>query len=195
MRSLDKLSVVVPVYNEEAVLPAFHERLDAVLASLPCAGEIVFVDDGSTDGSPGILAALVARDPRVSVLTLTRNFGHQAALCAGLDQATGDAVALIDADLQDPPELLREFHAQWKAGHEVVFGLRRRLEEGLLKRTIYHLFYRTLHLLADIDIPLDSGDFSLVDRRVVELMRALPERTRFLRGLRSWVGLRQVGVE
>ncbi len=191
---MDRLSVVVPVYNEEEVLPAFCERLDAVLATLPGAAEIVFVDDGSVDGSGALLAALAAHDPRVVVITLTRNFGHQAALCAGLDQASGDAVVLIDADLQDPPEVIRDFHARWKEGYDVVFGLRRRLEEGLLKRTVYHLFYRLLHLLADVEIPLDSGDFSLLDRRVVALLKALPERTRFLRGLRSWVGLRQVGV-
>jgi dolichol-phosphate mannosyltransferase len=191
---VDALSVVVPVYNEEQVLPAFYERLSAALAALPCDPELIFVDDGSRDGSAAILAALAERDPRVRVLTLTRNFGHQAALCAGLDHATGDAVVFIDADLQDPPELIREFHGKWKEGHQVVYGLRHRLEEGVLKRGVYHLFYRVLHALANIDIPLDTGDFGLMDRQVAETLRALPERTRFLRGLRSWVGLRQVGL-
>jgi dolichol-phosphate mannosyltransferase len=191
---VDTLSVVVPVYNEREVLPAFYERLAATLASLPCASEIIFVDDGSRDGSGALLAELAPRDPRVRVLTLTRNFGHQAALCAGLDHAAGNAVALIDADLQDPPELIREFFAHWKAGHQVVYGLRQRLEEGALKRGVYHLFYRILRALASIDIPLDTGDFSLMDRQVVDALRALPERTRFLRGLRSWVGLRQLGI-
>jgi len=190
----DVLSVVVPVYNEEEVLPHFYERLAATLATLPCDAEILFIDDGSRDGTAVVLAGLAIRDPRVGVLTFTRNFGHQAALCAGLDHATGDAVALIDADLQDPPEVLVEFHRLWKEGNHVVFGLRQRLEEGFLKRHVYHAFYRLLHSLSNIDMPLDSGDFSLIDREVVNHLKALPERTRFLRGLRSWVGLSQVGV-
>lgn len=129
------------------------------------------------------------------MLRFTRNFGHQAALCAGLDHCTGDAAMLIDADLQDPPELISEFHAKWREGFEVVFGRRQRVKEGVVKRVVYHGFYRLLHAVANIDIPLDTGDFSLVDRQVVEALRALPERTRFLRGLRSWVGLRQTGIE
>lgn len=192
---METISVIVPVYDEEEVLPAFYDRLSASLGTLPCTAEILFVNDGSRDGTSAVLAGLAARDDRVKVLTLTRNFGHQAALCAGLDHCSGDAAVLIDADLQDPPELIRDFYAQWKQGCQVVFGMRRRLEEGFLKRGIYHLFYRLLHMLADIDIPLDTGDFSLIDRAVVLSLTALPERTRFLRGLRSWVGLRQVGME
>jgi dolichol-phosphate mannosyltransferase len=192
---LDKLSVVVPVYNEEHVLPLFYERLKAALTTVPCSAEILFVDDGSDDLTPSLLEALAREDPRVLVLTLTRNFGHQAALCAGLDHCTGDATLMIDADLQDPPELIRDFHARWKEGYDVVFGRRQRVREGLLKRVIYHLFYRLLRFLANIEIPLDTGDFSLVDRSVVLALRSLPERTRFLRGLRSWVGRRQVGIE
>jgi len=185
----------VPVYNEQEVLPAFYERLRAVLDSLPCEAEILFVNDGSDDGTPAILDGLAKRDERVRVLSFTRNFGHQAALCAGLDHCRGDAAVMIDADLQDPPELIRDFHARWHEGYQVVYGRRRRLEEGMAKRAIYHFFYRVLHVLANIDIPLDSGDFSLVDRRIVDNLRALPERTRFLRGLRSWIGLRQIGIE
>lgn len=189
------LSVVVPVYNEEAVLPEFYARVAAVLDSLPQPSELIFVDDGSQDRSAEILAGLAARDPRVRVLGFSRNFGHQAALCAGLDHCRGDAVVMIDADLQDPPELIHDFLAKWREGFQVVYGQRLRVEEGLLKRLVYHLFYRLLRLLANIDIPLDTGDFSLVDRSVVTHLRALPERTRFLRGLRSWIGLRQVGLE
>ena len=185
----------MPVYNEQEVLPAFYERLRAVLDSLPCEAEILFVNDGSDDGTPAILDGLAKRDERVRVLSFTRNFGHQAALCAGLDHCRGDAAVMIDADLQDPPELIRDFHARWHEGYQVVYGRRRRLEEGMAKRAIYHFFYRVLHVLANIDIPLDSGDFSLVDRRIVDNLRALPERTRFLRGLRSWIGLRQIGIE
>jgi dolichol-phosphate mannosyltransferase len=189
------LSIVVPVYNEQEVLGAFFERLAATLQTLPCDAEILFVNDGSVDGTAAILEALAKRDDRVRVLTFTRNFGHQAALCAGLDHCRGNAVVLIDADLQDPPELIPELYAKWREGYQVVYGRRRRLEEGLFKRAIYHLFYRLLHVLANIDIPLDSGDFSLVDASVVDALRALPERTRFLRGLRSWIGLRQVGLD
>ncbi len=192
---MDTLSVVVPVYNEQDVLPLFYERLKAALSTVPCTAEILFVDDGSGDRTPLLLEELAREDPRVLVLTLTRNFGHQAALCAGLDHCTGDATMMIDADLQDPPELIRDFYARWKEGYDVVFGRRQRLREGLPKRVIYHIFYRLLRLLANIEIPLDTGDFSLVDRRVVLALRSLPERTRFLRGLRSWVGRRQLGVE
>jgi dolichol-phosphate mannosyltransferase len=192
---LQRLSVVVPVYNEEEVLPAFYSRLTAVLGSLPFPVEILFVNDGSSDGTARLLEQLVASDGRVKVLGFTRNFGHQAALSAGLDHSSGDAVVLIDADLQDPPELIAEFCKKWQEGHDVVFGRRRRRHEGWLKRSIYHAFYKVLRLLANIDIPLDTGDFSLLDRKVVRRLRELPERTRFLRGLRSWVGLRQTGVE
>jgi dolichol-phosphate mannosyltransferase len=189
------VSIVVPAYNEQQVLPAFFERLQAVLASLPDAAEIVFVNDGSSDATPLLLDEWAAADPRVRVLHLTRNFGHQAALTAGIDHAKGDAVVLIDADLQDPPELIRTFHARWREGYQVVFGQRQRTNEGLLKRFVYHSFYKILHALADIEIPLDSGDFSLMDRSVVDRLRQLPERTRFLRGLRSWIGLRQGAVD
>jgi polyisoprenyl-phosphate glycosyltransferase len=189
------LSIIVPAYNEQAVLPEFFDRLRAALASVPCVAEILFVDDGSQDGTAAILERFAEGDSRVRVLRLTRNFGHQAALCAGLDHCTGDAAVLIDADLQDPPELIGSFYTKWREGHDVVFGLRRRIEEGYLKRIVYHSFYELLHALANIDIPLDTGDFSLMDRRVVDGLRALPERTRFLRGLRSWIGFRQTGIE
>jgi glycosyltransferase involved in cell wall biosynthesis len=192
---LTTLSIVVPVFNEEEVLREFLDRLSAVLATLPFQAEILLIDDGSRDRTPEIVARVAEADPRVRVVGFTRNFGHQAALCAGLDHCVGDAVVLIDADLQDPPELITQFVAKWREGYEVVFGLRRRTEEGVLKRVVYHSFYRVLHLLANIDIPLDTGDFALIDRRVVDNLRSLPERTRFLRGLRSWVGPRQIGIE
>jgi dolichol-phosphate mannosyltransferase len=192
---VERLSIIVPVYNEQEVLGAFYSRLSSVLGGLPCQAEILFVNDGSSDGTAAILERLAAQDSRVKVLRFTRNFGHQAALSAGLDHCSGDAAVLIDADLQDPPELITDFHKKWREGFQVVFGKRRRLEEGFLKRSVYHLFYQALHLLANIEIPLDSGDFSLLDRGIVQRLRALPERTRFLRGLRSWVGLRQTGLE
>ncbi len=189
------LSVVVPILDEEAVLPEFYARLTGALQGLACRAEMIFVDDGSSDRTPQILADLAARDERVRVLRFTRNFGHQAALCAGLDHCQGDAVVMIDADLQDPPELIADFHRKWKEGYAVVYGQRQRVEEGVVKRVVYHAFYRLLRSLANIDIPLDTGDFSLIDRAVVRHLRELPERTRFLRGLRSWVGLRQLGLE
>ncbi len=173
---------------------AFHERLSRALEGIPCTAELVFVDDGSTDRSDAILAELAQRDPRVRVIAFTRNFGHQAALCAGLDHCRGDAAVMIDADLQDPPEVIVDLHRAWKEGFDVVYGQRQRLREGVVKRIVYHSFYRVLRSLADIEIPLDTGDFSLIDRRVIDRLKALPERTRFLRGLRSWVGYRQRGI-
>jgi glycosyltransferase involved in cell wall biosynthesis len=191
---LSKLSIIAPVLDEEAVLPHFLARLRATLAELNCEAEILFVDDGSQDGSLAYLRQAAAEDGRIKVLRLTRNFGHQAALAAGLDHCSGDAAVLMDADLQDPPELIRPFVEEWRKGFQVVFGRRLRLEEGAFKRWVYHLFYRALRFLANIEIPMDSGDFSLLDREVVDRLRAMPERTRFLRGMRSWVGLRQTGI-
>jgi dolichol-phosphate mannosyltransferase len=187
------LSVVVPVFDEEENLPALWRELSAALAELG-THEVLFVDDGSRDRSAEIILELRDRDPSVKLLRFSRNFGHQAALSAGLDHARGDAVVFMDADLQDPPQLLGELVRQWRAGHEVVYAVRRRRKEGGLKRLSYFAFYRLLQRLAEMDVPLDSGDFCLVDRRVADAIRALPERNRFLRGLRSWVGFRQVGV-
>lgn len=190
------LSVVLPVYNERETLEALRSRLIPILEELTGGSfEVIFVDDGSRDGSDQLLDGLNAADRRVKVIHLSRNFGHQAALQAGLDAATGDAVVLMDADLQDPPELLRRFCARWRQGHEVVYAVRRRRKEGRLKRAAYAVFYRTLHAIAEIDLPLDAGDFCLLDRRVVDTLIGLRERNRFLRGLRTWVGFRQIGVE
>jgi dolichol-phosphate mannosyltransferase len=190
------LSAVLPVYNERETLLALRERLVRALdAASGGSFEVIFADDGSTDGSADLLDGFTAGEPRIRIIHLSRNFGHQAALQAGLDAARGDAVLLMDADLQDPPELLEQMVAAWRAGHEVVFAVRRRRREGLLKRSAYALFYRTARLIADIDVPLDAGDFCLLDRRAVAALVALPEHNRFLRGLRSWVGFRQIGIE
>ena len=188
-----RLSVVVPVWNEEENLLALYERLAPVLADLG-PYEIIFVDDGSHDRSLQIALELARRDPAVKLLELSRNFGHQAALSAGLAHALGEAVVFMDADLQDPPELLREFVRQWEAGHDVVYAVRHKRKEGWVKRLSYFVFYRLLHGMAEVTIPLDSGDFCLMDRRAVDALKALPEKIRFLRGLRSWVGFKQVGV-
>jgi dolichol-phosphate mannosyltransferase len=184
----------VPLYNEQENLPELHRRLTTSLAGLGLDYELVFVNDGSRDGTPGLLDDLAARDPHLRVLHLSRNFGHQAALSAGLDAARGRGVILMDGDLQDPPEVLGQFVAAWRAGSDVVFAIRTKRKEGLAKRLAYSLFYRLLGATCDMDIPLDSGDFCLMDRKVVEALKALPERQRFVRGLRTFVGFRQVGL-
>lgn len=189
------LSVVLPVYNERENLEALSGRLLPILSELASdAFEVVFVDDGSRDGSDRILDAMSEADSRLKVVHFSRNFGHQAALQAGLDASAGAAVVMMDADLQDPPELLRTFVERWREGYEVVFAVRRRRKEGRLKRAAYALFYRTLHAMAEIDLPVDAGDFCLLDRRVVDTLVGLREHNRFLRGLRGWVGFRQIGV-
>ncbi|HTS93435.1 MAG TPA: glycosyltransferase family 2 protein, partial [Stellaceae bacterium] len=189
------LSVVVPCFNEQEVLPQTHRRLIDVLgreASLEL--EMVYVDDGSSDATPGILNSFADADDRVVVVSLARNFGHQAAVTAGLQYASGDAVAVIDADLQDPPEVVVEMIAKWRDGYDVVYGVRARREGGIVKRAAYRLFYRFMRAMVSIDVPLDSGDFSLMDRRAVDALNSLPERNRFIRGLRAWIGLRQIGI-
>jgi len=190
------LSVVLPVYDEGENLEQLLARLLPV-AQRTASGafEILFVDDGSRDGSARLLDSFTARDARISVVHLSRNFGHQAALQAGLDEAAGEAVVLMDADLQDPPELIEQLAERWRAGHDVVYAVRRQRKEGMLKRAAYAVFYRTMRAIAEIDLPADAGDFCLLDRRVVDTLVGLRERNRFLRGLRSWVGFRQTGVE
>jgi dolichol-phosphate mannosyltransferase len=191
-----QLSVVLPCYNERETLGPLTERLVPLLErAVGGRFEIVFVDDGSTDGCGEMLDRLAEQDPRVVVLHFSRNFGHQAALSAGLEASTGAAVVLMDSDLQDPPEVIELFLARWREGHEVVYAVRRKRKEGPLKRTAYALFYRSMRAIADIDIPPDAGDFCLLDRAVVDVLTGLRERQPFLRGLRSWVGFRQVGVE
>ncbi len=190
------LSVVIPVFNEKENLRPLLSRLLPVLEQIASGSfEIVFVDDGSFDGSAAMLDVLHDCESRVKVIHFSRNFGHQAALQAGLEAARGDGIVLMDADLQDPPELLPRLLESWRQGFEVVYAIRRHRKENLLKRFAYAVFYRTLRAMAEIEVPLDSGDFCLLDRRVVDVLAAMPERGRFLRGLRTWVGFRQTGVE
>jgi dolichol-phosphate mannosyltransferase len=189
-----ELSVVVPLYNECENLGELYRRLTAVLEAERHPYEIVLVDDGSRDETPALIDDLAERDPRVSVVHLSRNFGHQAAVSAGLDHALGRAVAVMDGDLQDPPELLPALLSLWRQGHEVVYAVRRTRREHALKRFAYAAFYRILRAVSDLDIPLDSGDFCLMDRAVVDVLVHLPERQRFVRGLRAFVGFRQVGL-
>ncbi len=189
-----RLSVVIPILNEQEILPELYWRLTACLREIELNYEILFVDDGSSDDSPELLDQFADTDPRVMVLHLSRNFGHQAALTAGLEHARGDAIIVMDGDLQDPPEVLNDFVDRWRQGYEVIYAVRTKRKEGLFKRSSYYLFYRLLAWIGEHKLPLDSGDFCLLDRKVVDAINRLPERVRFVRGLRSFVGFRQIGV-
>ena len=194
-QALPTLGVVVPCFNEEAVLGAFHARLMGVLDAMPVAARVLYVDDGSRDGTFAALEGLCAADPRVAALRLSRNFGKELALTCGLDHAPGDAVVVIDADLQDPPELIPELWARFRDGHDVAYAVRRsRAGESWLKRGTAAAFYRVIGRLADTPVPADTGDFRLLSRRALEALRGLRERHRFMKGLFGWVGFRQVGV-
>jgi polyisoprenyl-phosphate glycosyltransferase len=188
------VSVVIPVFNEVENLEALFKRLQRVLAGFAPGSEVILVDDASQDHSLALMRDLRRRDRRIKILSLARNFGHQVAISAGMQHATGDVVVLMDADLQDTPELIEAFVRQWREGWDVVYAVRRNRKENVVKRAMYHLFYRMLHRLARIDIPPDTGDFCLMDRRVVDVINSLPERNRFVRGLRSWVGFRQIAL-
>ena len=192
-RASGLLSVIVPVLNEEDNISELVRRLKAALdGGVPF--DIIFVDDGSTDRTLRLLTSLHAEDPRVKSVRLARTFGHQAAISAGLRAATGDAVVVMDGDLQDAPEVVPEFVKRWLDGDDVVYAIRQSRQASWPKRVAYHVFYRVLARLSAVDLPLDSGDFSLMDRRVVDVLNAMPERTRFVRGMRGWAGFRQSGV-
>jgi len=189
------LCVIVPVYNEADVLPLLLPRLNAAVAQLPVVLSVLFVDDGSRDATPQVLARIANNDARVRVLRLARNFGKEAAMTAGLDHADADAVVILDADLQDPPEVIREFWAQFEQGADVVYGVRAsRAGESWLKRFTAATFYRLIDRMSDTPIPRDTGDFRLLSRRAVEALRLLRERHRFMKGLFGWVGFTQVPV-
>jgi dolichol-phosphate mannosyltransferase len=189
-------SVVIPIHNEEGNLDLLYQRLSRVLDSTGESWELVMVNDGSRDRSPQMMDALSAADPRVKAVHFARNFGHQVAVTAGMDYATGDAVVLIDADLQDPPEVILEMIERWKAGFDVVYGVRaQRKGETWFKIMTAKLFYRLIYRITDVDIPIDTGDFRLMDRKVVDVLRSMREHNRFIRGLTSWVGFKQTGVQ
>jgi dolichol-phosphate mannosyltransferase len=189
------LSVIVPCFNEQEVVKQVHQRLSAVLAKITPAYEILYIDDGSRDNTAALLADIQRADEHVRVIGFSRNFGHQIAVSAGLEYAAGDAVVIIDADLQDPPELIETFVEKWHDGYDVVYGQRRdRAGETKFKLWTAHLFYRLINRLSDIEVPFDAGDFRLLDRRVVDSLRRMPERHRLLRAMVSWAGYRQIAV-
>jgi polyisoprenyl-phosphate glycosyltransferase len=192
------LSIILPIFNEQEVIPELHKRLSAFLAELPeLEGnwEVIFVNDGSSDKSPGMLDELEKAEPRYGVLHFARNFGHQVAITAGLDRAEGDAVVVMDADLQDPPEVVKGMLAKWREGFDVVYGVRtKRLGETIFKRATASLFYRMMNAALGVKIPKDAGDFRLMSRPVVLTLRSLREKHRFMRGLVAWVGFRQTHV-
>lgn len=190
------ISVIVPCYNEEGVLKATHDRLTNVLREIARLDyELIFVNDGSQDQTQQILTHLQQQDPHVRLLRLSRNFGHQIAVTAGLEQAAGDAVVVIDADLQDPPEVIPQMVKLWREGNDVVYGIRIEREgESKFKLWTAKAFYRLINRLSDTKMPLDAGDFRLLDRKVVEVIKMMPERARFLRGMVSWAGFRQVSI-
>jgi dolichol-phosphate mannosyltransferase len=196
MEKVIRYSIIVPVYNEEAVINETYHRLKQVMDSLGESYELLFINDGSQDKTAELIGALAAEDESVKLLDFSRNFGHQIAITAGMDYARGDAVVIIDADLQDPPELIPRMVEKWKEGYEVVYAKRtKRKGETLFKKWTAALFYRTLRAATEVDIPLDTGDFRLMDRKVCEAMRSIREKNRFVRGLVSWVGFRQTAVE
>ncbi len=192
---MKRISLVFPVYNEEEVLPMLYERVRRALTQLPYDVEVILVNDGSRDRSLELMTKYHQEDPRFKIVDFSRNFGHQVAITAGMDASSGDAVILMDADLQDPPELLPQFLKTWEDGYHVVYAVRKTRQEHALKQFAYRAFYRILQKISNIPIPLDSGDFCLMDRVVVDTIKSMDERHRFVRGLRSWVGFRQIGLE
>ncbi|MCD2348306.1 glycosyltransferase family 2 protein [Clostridium guangxiense] len=189
-------SIVVPVYNEELVIGETYKRLKKVMDSTKEAYEIIFVNDGSKDGTVEIAKTICSMDKNIKLLSFSRNFGHQLAISAGMDYSSGNAVVVIDADLQDPPEVILKMIEKWKEGYDVVYGKRAKREgETFFKKFTAKAFYRTLKSMTDIDIPVDTGDFRLIDRKVCDKLKSIPEHNRYVRGLVSWIGYKQTGVQ
>lgn len=193
---MSKISVIIPVFNETEVIDATYKRMKSVMDGLGMEYELLFVNDGSRDDTEQKISGYAEKDKTVKLLSFSRNFGHQCAISAGMDYACGDAVVVIDADLQDPPELIPKMIEKWQEGYEVVYGKRlKRKGETLFKKATAKLFYRMLKHLTSVDIPVDTGDFRLIDRKVCDIFRRLQEKNRFIRGLVSWIGFRQTYVE
>jgi len=193
--NLKTLSIVVPTYKSEANLPALTGRLENVLSDLPYEYEIIIVNDNSPDDTMSVLRKICANNSCIKVVCLSRNFGQQIATSAGLVYSSGDAVIIMDDDLQDPPEFIPDLVKKWEEGYEIVYAIRKTRQENFIKKTAYKIFYNVLSKLSHINIPKDSGDFGLMDRKIVAIINAMPERDRFLRGLRAWVGFKQIGLE
>lgn len=189
-----KLSAIIACYKDEQAIPIMHKRLTDVFNKIGVDYEIIFVNDGSPDKTEEVLTDLVKKDKHVIAINHSRNFSSQMAFTSGMDTAQSDAVVLLDGDLQDPPELIEKFYSKWLEGYEVVYGIRAKREAPFYMAISYKLFYRLFHKMSYLKIPLDAGDFSLIDKRAVEALKNLPERDRFLRGLRAWVGFRQTGI-
>src|SRR5436190_2615404 len=189
-----ELSLIVPLFNEAEVFERLASRLTGALPLLPPMTEVLLINDGSVDGTGSLISELCRRDPHFVGVHLSRNFGHQMAVCAGLELARGEAVAVLDGDLQDPPEILPQFYAKLREGYDVVYAVRQTRKEHVVLRFLYWIFYRLMAALTPISIPLDSGDFGIMSRRVVDALKAMPERRRFVRGMRSYVGFRQTGL-
>lgn len=190
-----KFSLIIPVYNEELVIEETHRRVKKVMDSLGDTYEIIYVNDGSKDGSKKLIENIISKDETVRLLDFSRNFGHQPAVSAGMDMSEGDAVIIIDADLQDPPEVIPQMILKWKEGFDVVYGKRlKRKGETFFKKITAKMFYRTLNSLTSVDMPVDTGDFRLIDRKVCNVFKNLTERNRYIRGLVSWSGFKQTAV-
>lgn len=189
-----RISVVIPCYNEQEVLPELFRRMQEAVESWGLDWEIICIDDGSSDNTWNLLQEQHKKDPKWSAISFSRNFGHQTAVSAGIFHATGDAVIVIDADLQDPPEELQRFINKWQEGFDIVYAIRHKRKEGFLKRISYWLFYRLMSKMIDFELPLDSGDFCIMDRKIVDILNSMPERNRFVRGLRAWSGFNQTGL-
>jgi glycosyltransferase involved in cell wall biosynthesis len=190
-----KYSFIVPIYNEEEIIPELYRRLSAVMNRMDGLVELILINDGSRDRSLQLLRDLHQKDPRICYLSFARNFGHQIAVTAGLNFVRGQVIVILDADLQDPPELIPDMVEKWRQGYQVVYAQRtQRLQEGWFKRFTAYFFYRILKKLADVEIPTDTGDFCLMDRQIVDILNSMPERTRYIRGLRSWVGFQQTAI-
>ncbi|NLN70152.1 MAG: glycosyltransferase family 2 protein [Chloroflexi bacterium] len=193
--TMPTFTVIAPIFNELESIPELYQRVKSVMESTGEPWELILIDDGSTDGSTELMRKLAENDPRVRPVIFARNFGHQIAVSAGIDYCRGDAVIIIDADLQDPPEVILDLIAKWREGYEVVYAVREEREgETWFKSTTAALFYRLIYRITDVEIPLDTGDFRLMDRKVVQVMQQMREKHRFLRGMSAWVGFRQVGV-
>ncbi len=189
-----KISAIIACYNDERAIPIMHQRLTKTFKKLGVGWEIIFVNDGSPDNTEELLKKIVKKDAHVIGVNHSRNFSSQMAFTSGMQIAQGDAVVLLDGDLQDPPELIEKFYKKWVLGYDVVYGIRIKREAPIYMQIAYRLFYRIFHKISYIKIPLDAGDFSLIDKRVVKILNQFPERDRFLRGLRAWVGFKQIGV-